>query len=166
MSFNVGGVPFESLPPSDLTPTGYLGSRPYWDFGTARVTDLRDASALGNTQTWLAGYAGATPFTAARGVSPALPSASTPLSYSIPSIADSPFDVAPADGDLMFELSGLFGGAMVRAVTPAQVVASPSSAVVEGSVIEASTMGAPMDASSWGKLIVLAVILWAIFQQE
>lgn len=83
------------------------------------------------------------------------------FAYSIPSVAESPFDVSPSDGDMPFEISGFLGGA-----APPPMIALPaavsSSDVIEGTVLT------PTGASSvpWGLLLVVAVIAWAILAED
>jgi hypothetical protein len=168
MSFYVNsGVPFDSLPPASYPPTGYSGDSPYWDFGATRVMNLRDASGtagVGRGSTYLAGYSGGSPWTAGSNVRPSPPLGTiAPNGYTIPSVARSPFDTNPSDGDMLFEINDFLSPSPARiAMTPA---VQSSDAIVEGSVVQAST--APSGGgASWGLLLVVAVIVWAIFAED
>jgi hypothetical protein len=108
-------------------------------------------------------------------------------SFSVPSVAQSPFDVSPSDGDMRFEVSGFLGGGAAPpipgiggggSVFGGSSLAPPpgaSSNVVEGvSTALATNGGGPMQAGAmtpaggvpWGMMFVVAVIVWAILAED
>jgi hypothetical protein len=156
--FNVDGRAFDSLPPSDIPPTGSDGGRAFWTFGGGtRVYDLR-VSPTGQ----LAGYTSTgIPFTAAAS---ARPGASMNVDTGLIEYAD-PMQNALANmgfglgssvagmADMIFE-GEIGGGALVP--TGGSSGSSEPPPVLEGAVIHASAMPA---VSPWLVIAIVVVIV-------
>lgn len=104
-------------------------------------------------------------------------------SFSIPSVAQSPFDVSPSDGDMRFEVSGFLGGGAGGGPIPGgfgaasyggglQPAPGPSSQIVEGvSTALATTQAGVMTPAAgsgvpWKLILVASIIVWAIFAKD